>query len=330
MTDYQRNTGNSGIMLIRDIPEQNIVEFWITSNNTTTFTDHLPWGWTINGSTGNATYNYQKGVGWVRLGNYYVSTSQDVTFRINDTGTSGFGGPTVFTVHINRQTVPPAPNPVTFSQVGSTSLTASFTSNGDGQSQIFEWQIGYGTDPNVSQFSNSSGLTAAISGLTPGTLYYFWSRGRNALGWGPWSARSSVTTLRVPDAPAAPSVGIYRQTSLTAAWSPPTFDGGTSITSYELGYSTSSTGNPTTTIVSTSPQSMYNLQPGTTYYVRVRAKNNIGWSAWSAATVAKTIAGARIKSGGVWKDAVPYVRVSGVWKLASVWTKDTGVWKETS
>lgn len=330
MTDYERTTGTSGKMLIRDLGD--IVEFWITSNNSTTFTDHLPWGWTINGSTGSATYNYPAGGDWRRLGNYYVSTSQDVTFRIGATGTSGFGGPTTFTVHINRQTVPPAPNAVTFSQVGSTTLVASFTSNGDGQSQIYEWQIAYGTDPNVSQFSNSSGLTASITGLTPGTLYYFWARGRNALGWGPWSPRSSITTLRVPDAPSPPYVTAISQTQLLVDFSTFTInsDGGSPVTSYEIGYSTSSSGNPTTTLTGASPITVSGLQPATTYYVRMRAKNSVGWSPWSSAFVAKTIAGARVKSGGVWKDAIPYVRVSGVWKLARPWVKDVGVWKETS
>jgi hypothetical protein len=316
-------------MLIRDYGD--IVEFWITSANSTTFTDHLPWGWTINGSTGNATYNYPAGGDWRRLGNYLVTTSQDVTFRIGSTGTSGFGGPTTFTVHINRQTVPPAPSVVTLSQITSTSMVGSFTSNGDGQSQIFEWTIGYGTDPNTPQFFNSSGLTAPISGLSSGVTYYFWARGRNALGWGPYGPRSSATTLRVPDAPSPPVVSPASQTSLVADFSQSTIvnDGGSPVTLFETGYTTSPTGNPTTSLTGSSPITFVNLQPATTYYVKLRAKNAIGWSPWSTATVSRTIAGARVKSGGVWKEAIPYVRVSGVWKLARPWLRDIGIWKET-
>lgn len=223
-------------------------------------------------------------------------------------------------------TVPPAPQPVRLTNIGSTSLHASFYSNGDGGSQIYEWSIAYGTDPNYNQLSVSAS-DADITGLTPGTTYYFWARGRNAQGWGGWSSRTQATTLRVPDAPSTPTISSITQVSAVASFTP-NGNGGAAITAYQIGYGTNSSG-PTTTIAATSPQAITGLQPGTKYYFWARAQNSVGWGPWSAVTVATTIAGARINVGGVWQNAVPYVNVNGTWKVARTWGRSAGVWKES-
>lgn len=327
MTDYTRSTGSSATMMIRDTGTS--IEFWITSGNSTTWTDHLPWSGTVNGSSVGGSYNYQPGVGWKRLGVWPVSTNQNVTFNIGNTGTSGFGGPTTLgPIYINRATVPPAPNAVTFSSVTSTSVVANFTSNGDGGSVIFTWNIGYGTDPTgtTKTVINSLG-TSTISGLTPGETYYFWARGNNAQGSGPWSTRSQVTTLRVPDAPSAPVISNVTQVSLTATFTP-NGDGGTAITGYQVGYGTSSSA-PTTTVSATSPKNITGLSPGIVYYFWVRAQNSVGNSPWSTSIMVTMIAGARVMVGAVAKNAIPYVRQGGVWKVARPMSKIAGVWKES-
>lgn len=39
----------------------------------------------------------------------------------------------------------------------------------------------------------------------------------------------------------------------------------------------------------------------------------------------------QIRAGGVWKTAIPYVKVGGTWKVVTeVWTKVAGVWKLAS
>lgn len=326
MTDYTHNTGASGIMMIRDLGWG--LEFWLTSNNSTTWTDHLPWRWTVNGQTVNTTYNYPAGGGWRRLGAWTVTYSQNVTFYIGATGTSGFGGPTTFTVFINRATVPPAPGPVVLSSITATSMYAAFASNGDGGSTIYEWQIGYGTNPDVqTNFVSSSATT--ISGLTTGTTYYFWSRGRNAQGWGPWGIRTSATTLRVPDAPSAPAVTQIEQVSVAVDFTD-NGNGGAAINGHEIGWALTSSAPTSTNAVVTRPMPVTGLTPGKLYYFFARAHNSVGWGPWSAATPAKTIAGARVKVGAVWKEAVPYVRVSGVWRVARPWARIAGNWREST
>lgn len=131
-------------------------------------------------------------------------------------------------------TVPPAPSPLPFGDTTPTSLTYRFSSNGNGGSKILEWQIGYGTSPTKVQKTIKSGGTTMITGLQPATIYYFWSRGRNAKGWSAWSVR------------------VHRRTD----------------------------------------------------------------------------AGAWVKIGKVWKEAIPYVRVKGKWRVAEAWGRSGGKWKK--
>lgn len=327
MVDYTRATGSTGIMLIRDTGTN--VEFWITSNNSSTFHFQLPWSYTINNvASAPQQYRYEAGMGYRRLGIWNITTSQTVVFRLGATGTSGFGGPTTFSQFINRATVVPAPTIVTLTEVTQNSMRAEFRDNGDGGSPLLEWHLGYGTDPVTPQTIITYPGPIIITGLTPGTTYYFWGRGRNAIGIGPWGPRGQATTLRVPDAPNPPTMSSTSQLSTIATFTP-NGDGGTPITAYEVGYNTNPTDDPTTSLPAVSPQGILDLDAGTTYYFRVRARNAIGWSPWSSSTLLRTRAGALVKVGPIWKDAVPYVRVAGVWRVARPWIRSAGVWKES-
>ncbi len=332
MVDYLKSTGNSGTMMIRD--DGFVVEFWLNSNNSTTWNAALPWSMIVNGvNSGNLYYNYQPGAGWRRLAQQVVTGSQNVTFKIGDTGTSGFGGPTTFMQWINRAQVPPAPTTPLLTEVTGTSIKTSFSSQGTGVGTFIRWELGYGTNPNTPTTIITSPGTITVTGLTIATTYYFWARGVNSSGTGPWSGRASARTDRVPGNHSAPTVTNVGQTVATLKINPGD-DGGDTVTLYQYGWSTNSTATPSTTVSvipsgGLPPSTVTNLPPGTTLYFRTRSRNSIGWSNWSSATVAKTIAGGRVKVGLVWKDAVPYVKVAGVWKLASSWVKQTGVWKES-
>jgi hypothetical protein len=135
--------------------------------------------------------------------------------------------------------------------------------------------------------------------------------------------------LRVPDAPSAVVISDLTQKTLTASFTV-NGDGGSAINGTEVWWSLTNTLPGTNSISGTSPRAITNLLPGRTYYFWSRAHNAVGWSGWSEVTVIKMIAGARVMSGGVWKDAVPYVRVSGTWKVARPWVKVAGTWEETT
>lgn len=87
--------------------------------------------------------------------------------------------------------------PLGVDQVTATSARVRFSGTTDGGSAITGWEIQYATDAAFTQNVktwNSSG-TSTITGLLPGTRYYFRARGFNGVGAGAYSATVSATTL---------------------------------------------------------------------------------------------------------------------------------------
>lgn len=137
---------------------------------------------------------------------------------------------------------------------------------------------------------------------------------------------SLPTINQLPNAPAKPTFSDIRQTSITLS-TESNGDGGSPIIGYQWGYGTTSAAN-STTATGAPPKLITGLIPGTKYYFRVRAQNSLGFGPWSAISNTNTLAGARVNQNGVWKRAIPYVKVAGVWKVATPWVKVAGVWKE--
>lgn len=325
---YSKDTGSSGEMQIRDTGTR--VEFWLNSHNSTTFNHSLPWGRTVNGDTNNSFHlDYSAGDGWVKAGDWSLTTTQTVTFRIFDTGTVGFGGPTTFSQFIDRNTVPAPPSTPTISNVGSTQVDVTFSDGSNGGVAIDSRQIGYSTSSAAPATIISSDGSTTVTGLSPGITYYFWARTHNAKGYSAWSARSQATTLRVPDAPSTPVVVEVGPTNVTVSWTP-NGNGGAAITAYEVAYATSPSGAGATYVSGTSPKEVTGLTPATVYYFFVRAQNSVGWSPLSTPVAVETISGVRVRVDGVWKLAIPYVKDEGVWKLTVPFVRDAGTWKETA
>jgi len=328
--DYTRSTGSTGTMMIRDTGTT--VEFWLKAGSAT-FNHQLPWAYVVNGSSSSwREFDFVSGGSWQKLAGWAVSTSQTVTFKLGDTGTSGLGGPTNFSVAISRATAPPSPTPFAITSIASTSISGDSNSNGNGGSALLQWQIKWSTNADVnvnSPFGDATLSTGSktVTGLALGTTYYFWARVRNAIGWSPWSGRTSAKTWTTPSKTSSVTVTNIKQTSADASFTV-NVDGGTPILERQIGYGTNST-SPTTTVTSDGSTTITGLVPATTYYFWARARNSVGWSAWSPASSARTLAGARIKVGTVYKEAVPYVRSGGVWKVVRPWVRVTGVWKET-
>lgn len=328
MTDYTKSTGSTGTMMIRDVGD-GWVEFWLKAGSAT-FNHDLPWAYICNGTASSwQQFDFVSGGSWQKIAWFYVTYSQTVTFKLGSTGTSGLGGPTDFNQYIFRASAPSPPSTPTIGTVTSTSVYVSFTDGANNGAGIDARQIGYGTNPTTVQYTADTGNSATIGALAPGTTWYFWARTHNSQGWSGWGGRASATTLRVPDAPTNPVLFNAQPTTVGVTWSP-NGTGGSAITGYEIGYSTSSAAP--TTIVSTPyyPRTLIGLVPGTVYFVWVRALNAVGASPWSGATSIRTLAGAYILVGGTWKIAVPYVKVGGVWKLAQPYVKSLGVWKQTN
>lgn len=204
----------------------------------------------------------------------------------------------------------------------------------NGGSAILQWQLAWGTSPTVPgsgggahDLSLSTGY-GEIDALNPGTLYYFWNRQRNAIGYGPWSPRSQQRMRDVPDPPDAPWAYARTQTTITLRVLA-NYDGDSGIGAYRVRYGLSASAP---THIGSAPGNLITLtglQPGATYYFWGQTANIYGDSAYSPRSSFALIAGAKVNVGGAWKRAVPYVKVAGVWRVARPWGKIAGFWNET-
>lgn len=329
MVDYKKDTGSSGEMMIRDTGST--VEFWLNSHNSSTFNNNLPWGYTVNGTTNNdRETKYSAGAGWVKFGSWSVTSDQTVTFRIFDTGTSGFGGPTTFSVSIDRASPPSVPSKPTLSEITATSMRVRWTAGASNGAAIDQYRVGRNTVNSLASHTVFIVDTDTVfTGLTPGTTYYWWTQTHNAKGYSPWSPVASAKTIKVGDAPDQVIASDPTQTSFVASFTD-NGNGGSPITARQLAYNTTNTLTGATSIAYTGVMTVTGLQPATTYYVWARVQNAAGWSPYSAVATIRTIAGAWMNVNNVWKEAIPYVRDGGVWKLARPWGRTAGVWKETT
>jgi hypothetical protein len=71
------------------------------------------------------------------------------------------------------------------------------------------------------------------------------------------------------------------------------------------------------------------LSTGTRYYYRVYAHNAMGYSAPSAVSEMITQTPTRVKIGGTYRIALPYVKVAGVYKLSEAYKKIAGTYRRT-
>lgn len=91
---------------------------------------------------------------------------------------------------------PGAPSAPLLSSVRATSVDVAFSAPSDtGGSTITGYQIGYGTSSSAPASTVSATSPQVVAGLNPGTVYYFWVRARNSVGWGTWSASRSIRTV---------------------------------------------------------------------------------------------------------------------------------------
>lgn len=274
----EKKTGTSGYLIIED--NGTVVTFKLRNESGPTFMSGKSWSGKVNGVNVGGTFSIS-GVQTITLGSWTVSSAQTVTLSIGATGTSGMGGPTSFSVGINRATVPPAPSNLAPSAVTTTSITQKFQSNGTGGSPIIEWNaqrsLNAAFTSGVVQVDSTG--TTVWTGLTPGTTYYFRARGVNAKGQGPWSGAISATTLPA----SAPGISVTPSlsgTSATVVMTPP--GGASGVTRYFLERRAFGTVAPVTASESaTSPIVQNGLTPGASYEYRARARFGTYDSPWS-------------------------------------------------
>jgi hypothetical protein len=180
--------------------------------------------------------------------------------------------------------VPIAPT-ISSVTAGNTQLTLNFTAPTDnGGSTISDYE--YSIDDGVNWISSGSTTSPiTITGLTNATTYSVKLRAINTTGNGaaPISATNGTPVATVPGAPTITSI-TAGNAQLSVSFTAPTDTGTSAISDYE--YSTDNGATWTLTGSTTSPIVITGLSNGTTYQVKLRAKNTSGSGNPTAATSA--------------------------------------------
>jgi hypothetical protein len=135
----------------------------------------------------------------------------------------------------------------------------------------------------------STATTATVRGLINGVRVYLRVAAVSDAGQGGWSATASTVPRTTPSAPRSLTVTKGKKRgSVLARWLVPFSNGGTAITAYQVQYSKKALGPWTTKTVPASSLSLkVKSTSGKTVYLRVRAVNAAGVSAWSPVRKAK-------------------------------------------
>lgn len=243
------------------------------------------------------------------------------------------------TASLSFARIPKAPaaptiNSASPDQITANSMRVRFSGNDNGGSTVLEWQIQYDTSSsfNASPKTVSSNGTTTLTGLQPGTTYYYRARGRNAVGWGAYSSVDSGKTLTAPASPPTSVLLLVQPpTGLDVDWEPPTNLGGGAITAYDIQWSEDQTFTTgvlqAQTAGTVTEYEIGGLQPARTYWVRVRANNANAVGAWSTPLSAMIPAGGKAWTGADWKSAVLRAWTGSLWKIALLKYWDGTDWK---
>jgi len=141
--------------------------------------------------------------------------------------------------------------------------------------------LGYRIIPyvvNVAQpaiITTGTATTRFITGLSNGASYRFTVAARNAVGYGPASAKSSAMIAGAPGQPGTPTAVKVASGSLKNTFAAP-MSNGAPITSYAVTCASSNGGVTKTNTGAASPITVTTLTAGKTYVCRVRATNSRG------------------------------------------------------
>jgi hypothetical protein len=216
----------------------------------------------------------------------------------------------------------------------SRTVNASWSAPSDnGGSSITGYNLQVATDSGFTANVSTYALTSASMSITLpaySTAYYFRAQAKNSIGTGPFGSSANITTGA--DVPAAPTIGAMSAVgpvSAAVSWSAPSTNNGSALTGYDVQWAADSgftTGVVTQAVgTSASPYTLTGLNPATTYYVRVRAKNSIGASAWSGSLSFLTLPSVHVPNAGLtaWVDAIVYIESGGAWVPVQIKTPST-------
>lgn len=295
-----------------------IVELWAIRSSSTTFgTGSFVIRIGNDGTVGDGGVSV--GTSWVRVAsrsrlvNHNADGSLSIQIGIVSGGKDGTSwtstGPEYRTVALTDYVrLPSAPGTPSVTSTGTDRVGLSWSAPSAVGGGILEYQVQRATNSGFTSgtatFGGSTSLSRLVTGLNPGTTYFFRVRARNNDGWGAWSGtRSQSTAVAAASAPGTPSVSNIGPTSLDLAWAAPSNLGGGTLSGYRVQRATNSafTQNVVTTDGGTArTRAITGLTPGVDYWFRVAALNEAGVGAYSGARTARTLSGAYVSDGSTW------------------------------
>jgi len=197
------------------------------------------------------------------------------------------------------RTAPSAPQNIRQSSFAATTVTLQWdVPASNGGSAITDYKVEVsgngGSVWTELTHAESNNLAFDVSGLLKNHAYSFRVSSVNSIGASEPSSLLTVTTLStIPGAPTDFVTSSITSTSASLAWSAPTDTGGVALSDYKVEVSRdgSPTWNEITHAASTSRvMGLTGLAPGTKYFVRISAKNSMGYSTFLEGEVTTELA----------------------------------------
>lgn len=246
-------------------------------------------------------YGYTSWTGSVTTGQSFTESISGLTSSStyyfnaqarNSAGESPWGGELSFTTGTSVTT--PSVTTQSALSVSQTSATLQGRLDNDGGESCqysFRYKKSGGTYTYLTwagSITTGQSFTAAVSGLTPASTYYFNAKARNSAGESAWGGEQSFTTgtsTTTPSVSTLPAVGIG-ETSATLRGRLDN-DGGQTC---QYGFRYKKSGDvynylPWAGSVTTGQsfsESISGLAPGSTYYFNAKARNSAGESPWGS------------------------------------------------
>ncbi len=207
-------------------------------------------------------------------------------FKVQVVAYNGQGGPFVVLPSTVTLLLPPGAAANIFTAVNSNSLTANWTTGGNGAGTTYYAQISTDNFATINLSSSTLNLSVALGAggagpnLTPNTTYYGRVQATNASGSSAFLALGSTMTLAAPPAAAVATFTAVTGSGLTLNWSSGTFATGydPAQTSYLAQISTMASFNPLAASSQTFNinASFAGLAADSVYFARVQAVNGGG------------------------------------------------------
>ncbi len=198
------------------------------------------------------------------------------------------GGISAYTSEANATTLLTTPNALVATSVSTTGINLTWADNSTNETGYqIEQSLTTGTGFSVINTTGPNATSYSVTGLTPGTRYFFRLKAINATSASAYSAEANATAQLI--APTSLVATTVSASSINLTWT----DNSSNETSFSIERSLSSgTGfaavaTPTANVVSYTNNS--GLTGGTRYYYRIRALNGTGTSVYSPEVSAVTL-----------------------------------------